>query len=138
MSSNKRDIFRRFIIVLSVFSFLGALIALIVASRMLFGIGVICPFNELFGWNCPGCGGTRMVIAILEGKFYQAFRYNMYVFISIPIVGVILAIESYKFVRYNEFSSWIDGFLIFYIAGFVAFGIIRNMEPFTWMAPMGV
>lgn len=35
-----------------------------------------CPFKWLTGLNCPGCGGTRMVHALLHGDVVGAFHYN--------------------------------------------------------------
>ena len=35
-----------------------------------------CPFNWLTGLNCPACGVTRMVHALLHGDVASAFHYN--------------------------------------------------------------
>jgi hypothetical protein len=35
-----------------------------------------CPFKWLTGLNCPGCGATRMVHALLHGDVVGAFHYN--------------------------------------------------------------
>ena len=40
----------------------------------------VCVFKNLFDIECAGCGGTRMFLSILKLDFYQAFRYNPYVF----------------------------------------------------------
>ena len=31
------------------------------------GLGLVCPFRALTGWDCPLCGGTRMGAALLHG-----------------------------------------------------------------------
>ena len=49
-------------------------------------IGIPCIFHELTGLYCPGCGITRMFFAIIELKFYDAFRYNPLVFILLIII----------------------------------------------------
>lgn len=33
-----------------------------------------CMFHRLTGYYCPGCGGTRAVIAFLHGDFLESFR----------------------------------------------------------------
>lgn len=35
-----------------------------------------CPFNYLTGLNCPGCGVTRMVHALLHGDIAAAWHFN--------------------------------------------------------------
>lgn len=37
---------------------------------------VPCLFHKLTGLYCPGCGGTRAVIALLKGKFLLSFLYH--------------------------------------------------------------
>lgn len=34
-----------------------------------------CLLHTLFGWYCPGCGGTRAVLAFFQGKFLTSFYY---------------------------------------------------------------
>ncbi|GLY53189.1 membrane protein [Lentzea sp. NBRC 102530] len=35
-----------------------------------------CPFNWLTGLNCPACGVTRMLHALLHGDVVSAFHFN--------------------------------------------------------------
>jgi uncharacterized protein DUF2752 len=51
----------------------------------------ICPFRLLTGWNCPACGGLRMVHDVLHGHFAAAISDNVYLLVGIPVlVGWIL------------------------------------------------
>lgn len=36
----------------------------------------VCQFHRLTGLNCPGCGMTRAVYALLHGEFLAALRDN--------------------------------------------------------------
>lgn len=38
-----------------------------------------CDFHMLTGMYCPGCGGTRAVIAFLNGHLVKAFLYHPFV-----------------------------------------------------------
>ena len=35
-----------------------------------------CPFPELTGWQCPGCGSQRAVHQLLHAEWSSAFHYN--------------------------------------------------------------
>jgi len=37
-----------------------------------------CPFNYLTGLDCPGCGATRMVHALLHGDIAAAWHFNAF------------------------------------------------------------
>lgn len=135
MQDSKRDILRRFITWLFCFGVLGVLIALIVLSAYLFDAGVKCPFYYLLHWNCPGCGGTRMAIALLDGDVYQALRYNAYVLVTLPSLVYVFIRQSYEYIKYNRLINWLDKYLVVYCIGFLAFGFLRNTEIFSWLAP---
>ncbi|WP_176762411.1 DUF2752 domain-containing protein [Eubacterium oxidoreducens] len=53
--------------------------ALFLISNRLFGQWFHlspCLFHTLTGYYCPGCGGTRAVIAFFHGRFIQSFFYH--------------------------------------------------------------
>lgn len=58
-----------------------------------------CPFNWLTGLNCPGCGATRMVHALLHGDVVSAFHYNA----VLLALGVPLAV--WLFTRWTR-DKW--------------------------------
>ena len=68
--------------------FLG-LLYLFVSTRT--GHYINCPFHRYLGIECPGCGATRMVIALLHLDFYQAFRYNPLIFILMPGIFIMIS-----------------------------------------------
>jgi hypothetical protein len=39
-------------------------------------LGVRCPIRAVFGIDCPGCGGTRALLALMRGDVPQAAREN--------------------------------------------------------------
>src|SRR5690625_7939498 len=50
-----------------------------------FNIHIPCIFNKITGLDCPGCGMTRAALSLLDGNIYQAFRWNMLIFMIIPL-----------------------------------------------------
>lgn len=96
-----------------------------------------CPINKLTGLYCPGCGITRMIESLIKLDFYQAFRYNMLVFIMLPFLTFLLIcriIEIYKgkLIITNKISNkvWI---IILIIT--ILFGILRNIPGFEVLIP---
>ena len=57
----------------------GVLIAIGITYTVLIyttGFGIPCMFNRFTGYLCPGCGTSRMALALLRFDFYSAFRFN--------------------------------------------------------------
>lgn len=46
-----------------------------------------CPFRLLTGWNCPTCGGLRMVHDVLHGDLAAAVADNTFLLIAVPILA---------------------------------------------------
>ena len=42
-------------------------------------LSIPCPFHAITGLYCPGCGGTRAVIALLHGRLLSSFLYHPFV-----------------------------------------------------------
>lgn len=97
-------------------------------------IYINCPIKEITGLYCPGCGITRMLQAILQLNFYQAFRYNPLLFISLPffIFFTIEGIITKKDPLYNKIPNKI---LITIIIIFIIYGMLRNLPLFDFLAP---
>jgi hypothetical protein len=51
----------------------------------------ICPFANLTGQPCPGCGLTRATLALLLGRFDQAVQLHP----LSPVVLVVLAVAAF-------------------------------------------
>lgn len=93
------------------------------------GVGVPCVFRELTGFLCPGCGITRLCLALIDIDLYQAFRFNMLVFLLVPMY-VIYLLMSRK--GWKKTSSMMMGAMVVIT---LLFGILRNIEAFAWLAP---
>lgn len=99
------------------------------------GIIIPCFFFELTGHYCPGCGITRLFLSLFQLRFYQAFRYNPLVFCMLPFGFYMILIE---------FKSWLYGSKTKSVPEFIwnillvitiGFGILRNLEPFSFLGP---
>ncbi len=94
-----------------------------------------CKLYKLTGFSCSGCGITRMGHAIVSGQFYQALRYNPFIFLSIPVIIGLYLFGAYRYIRYNSKNDWIIRALLIYAVLLFAFGIIRNVPIFHWLLP---
>jgi Protein of unknown function (DUF2752) len=47
----------------------------------------VCPFRLLTGWNCPACGGLRMVHDVLHGDLTAAISDNVLLLVGIPLLA---------------------------------------------------
>ena len=67
---------------------------------LLTGIRIPCPFYELTGLPCPGCGTTRMFLALFRLDLPAAFAYNPPMFLAFFLwnaVALALWLEKPRF-----------------------------------------
>lgn len=100
-----------------------------------------CIFHELTGLHCPGCGVTRAMHAVLQGRFLEAVGQNPLVMLCLPLIAWGVAIEATAWVcgdRYRgprvRWPRWAYWPLLVMIFGY---WIMRNIPawPFTLLAP---
>lgn len=96
------------------------------------GFHIPCIFRHVTGFYCPGCGMTRASLAILEGDIYQSFRFNMLIFILLPLFILFYALEKKGKVKASK--SLMFGMLTLTLA----FGVLRNLPAFSWLSPMEI
>ena len=98
----------------------------------------VCAFKNLFDIDCAGCGGTRMFMSLSQLDFYQAFRYNPFLFILL-VIGVIYVIYAIVMVilKKKVFKPSIKWLIVLFIAG-VIFMILRNIPGLEFLLPTEV
>ena len=91
-------------------------------------IGIPCPFYYLTGLQCPGCGVSRMLMALLRFDFVSAFHYNPAVLLTAPIILFCILRSDVEYIQtgnrpQNQYRFvWITVLVIL-----LGFGIIRNI-----------
>jgi hypothetical protein len=113
------------------------------ASAMVFffnpsthGFYPVCLFHTLTGLNCPGCGMTRALYALLHGNFPLALKDNALFVAAIAV----LAIWSVRFVFLKLKSqpatfNVSPKFLWIFLVISIVFVVIRNLPGFEWLSP---
>lgn len=103
-----------------------------------FPISIPCLFHLFTGYYCPGCGITRCLLALIHLEFREAIQYNILVVILLPF---LLSYEIYKIYLYvankkDNFICRIPNMIWFILIGItLLFGILRNLETFSYLAP---
>lgn len=93
------------------------------------GIGLVCPFNFVTGWKCPGCGVTHMCLALLQLDFRAAFMANPALFLSAPLLMIIFVsyLIGYIMTGKRQMRFWQNVVLWICIIILVLYGIARNI-----------
>lgn len=97
-----------------------------------------CPWKKNLGIDCAGCGATRMIRSIFKLDFYQAFRYNIFSILLLPILFIYGVSSSYAWIfnKKNLLEKKIPTvFWIIVIVLMLTYGIIRNLPMFSFLAP---
>lgn len=102
-----------------------------------FHVFLFCPIKKFLGLYCPGCGVTRMLLSMLKGNFYQAFRYNPLLFLGLPFFCFYYCYYLYFSLTKakNKLSFFEPGIWYFLIIIFVIYGILRNISFFDFLQP---
>lgn len=103
------------------------------------GSGIPCLFYELTGKYCPGCGVSRMCMALLRLDLIAAFRYNALIMLLLPF-GLFFGLRRWLiYVKTGtqdmELPETVAVSIAFVLA--VAFWILRNLPQFSFLAPAG-
>jgi hypothetical protein len=99
-----------------------------------------CPFHQITGFYCPGCGSQRSFSALLHGEFLNALNLNILFVLSIPLIfysaGIFLwnGFSDKKLSQPIFYNPLFTKILILLVVGF---WILRNLPiaPFNWLAP---
>ena len=100
-----------------------------------------CPFYELTGLYCVGCGTGRAFLAILHGELYAAFRFQPLMIILLPFIGYYCLKQYIAFVFGHDilpFPTIRSRFVgIFIVSIVLGYWVLRNIPifPFTLLAP---
>ena len=101
---------------------------------------VPCPIKYSTGYDCPGCGSQRAIHQIFHFNFYNAFRLNPLMVLSLPLIiyGLGLAIWNWVFdTRYRVKLFYSNVFIYTYFGLVILYWIARNLPfyPFNLLAP---
>jgi hypothetical protein len=95
-----------------------------------------CPFLALTGQACPGCGSLRAVHALAHGDVGTALSLNLLTVLAVVPLVVIwarwLGRTRSGTSRHTVAPAPVLWGLLVVV---VAFGVLRNLPTFGWLAP---
>ena len=96
-----------------------------------------CPWLLLTGTPCPGCGGLRAVHDLTNGDVAAAVSSNLLVVALIPVAVLLWAAWARSRWRGRTFTTPLFSVpaLASLLVVAVAFGVLRNVEAASWLAP---
>lgn len=106
-----------------------------IVHYVMFDSFIPCIFHKITGLYCPGCGISRMIASIFKLNFYQAFRFNPFLFVLLLLTIIYQII---KLITYKLSTKKIKLNNIVYIAILIVtifFGILRNLPQFSYLIP---
>lgn len=130
MFNRKKLLFSVLILILGVVALL-----LFLFLNHTYSFYIPCFFHQITGLYCPGCGITRMIISILQFDFYQAFRWNPFLFLLIPFFVIYGTLYYYHWL-YNKNIPKLPN-LVWNILLILAilFMVLRNIPIFDFLKP---
>jgi hypothetical protein len=100
------------------------------------GFYPVCLFHKLTGLNCPGCGATRSLYALLHGNFPLALRDNALFVFTLAALALRGAWFATKKKSRKAAGNFIEPeFLWAFLIVALAFGVLRNLAAFSFLSP---
>ncbi|WP_179581321.1 DUF2752 domain-containing protein [Tunturiibacter gelidoferens] len=88
-----------------------------------------CPIYEAFHLQCPGCGATRAVAALLQGRLNEAIHLNALITLLLPLAAAYGFGWYWRFVR-REDDGWprMPGAPVYVVLAVASiFTVLRNL-----------
>lgn len=92
------------------------------------GFTIKCPFHQLTGLNCPGCGVTTACIALLRGDPAGAAAANWGLALALPVLLPLLVWCLWRWLHRRPVAGrWANGAALALVGWFLVWGILRNL-----------
>ena len=116
----------RLLLITSAILAVGLLYALFVSIT---GLAIPCGFRLITGYQCPGCGVSRMCLSLLHFDFTGAWQYNAAIMALLPLGAAVALDLSVRYVRsgVTRPDKFSNAAMLFMIAVLVVFGFLRNI-----------
>lgn len=96
------------------------------------GHGIPCIFHAVTGLQCPGCGVTRMLSALLHGDWRGAWESNAAVLTLSPVLAGLVGLSLVRWSRTGSarLPRWADAVTVVCVVLLLLFTVARNLPAF--------
>ncbi len=91
------------------------------------GNGIPCFYLSNYGYQCPGCGLSRMVFSILRLDIPAAFSYNPVGFVALLVWNGVAVLCYWGKVELVKKPAFLYTLLALTVTAFLILGFIRNI-----------
>lgn len=91
------------------------------------GLGLPCYYLSVRGYECPGCGLSRMIFCVLQLRFRQGFLYNPVGFVAFFVWNAVAALCWWGKLKMVKKPIFTNSLLALTIAAFLVQGLLRNL-----------
>jgi hypothetical protein len=96
----------------------------------------VCAFHALTGLNCPGCGTTRSLYALLHGNLRLALKDNALFILALAALAVWGGRFAVRKTRNQPATFNISPkFMWLFLVVALVFAVVRNLPGFEWLSP---
>jgi hypothetical protein len=126
----------RFAVVVLSVAAAGVLAVVYCFNPSVYHIYPVCQFHRLTGLNCPGCGGTRALFALLHGDVTAALRDN-----ALAVCGLAAGAARGAWFGLNRLRHRANGpffpprLILPFLVVLGVFGVLRNLPAFAFLSP---
>lgn len=105
---------------------LGGLVYALICN--IIGFALPCIFNTVTGLQCPGCGVSRMCLALLRFDFKAAFYANPAILCLTPVLLAVGVDAVARYIRIGKCRTkgWSTVLLWIATITLLVFGVVRN------------
>lgn len=90
---------------------------------------LVCPIHVVLGVDCPACGATRGVQALVAGDVAAALNHNLLIAVAVPL-GLLWTVASVRELAGGATAAWPTlsrrGWA-WAIVALAAFTVVRNL-----------
>lgn len=93
------------------------------------GLAIPCPVYTVTGLKCPGCGVTRMCMALMQLDFREAFLCHPVLFLLLIPLGTVCMGIAVTYVKdgTKTLRPWQNIILYISIVLLIGYGVVRNL-----------
>jgi uncharacterized protein DUF2752 len=100
------------------------------------GFYPVCAFHQLTGLNCPGCGATRALYALLHGNLPLALKDNALFIITGAALTARGAWFAAKYFLQKPAGQFISPKMLWaFLVVAAVFSVLRNFPAFSFLSP---